>query len=86
MLKTLSETRHRLMSQVERFISLIDTIPGTSATPERTYLRSTMSQNRLTHILILNLSQSTLYEIPINEILKEFVCRTADRKCVFGKI
>lgn len=94
-LSTLPETTHCLMNQVERLLSLLFTVPATSATPERTfsglkrlktYLRSTMSQKRLTHLLLIHLNQNILNEILLDDILKEFISRTAERKCVFGKI
>jgi len=93
--KMLPETSRQLMNQVERLIILLYTIPAASATPERsfsglrrlkTYTRSTMSQKRLTHLLLLHLNQTILYEISLDDILKEFISRTAERKSVFGKM
>lgn len=40
-------------------------------------LRSTMSQKRLTYLLLLYLDQSILNEISLENILKEFSNRTA---------
>ncbi|KAL4143687.1 hypothetical protein QTP88_005991 [Uroleucon formosanum] len=93
--KMLPETSRQLMNQVERLIILLYTIPAASATPERsfsglrrlkTYTRSTMSQKRLTHLLLLHLNQTILYEISLDDILKEFISRIAERKSVFGKM
>jgi len=36
-------------------------------------------------LLVLHQNQIFLYEISLDEILKQFVCRTAQRKCIFGK-
>jgi len=93
--KMLPETSSQLMNQVKRIIILLYTIPAASATPERsfsglrrlkTYTRSTMSQKRLTHLLLLHLNRTILYEISLDHILKEFISRTAERKSVFGKM
>jgi hypothetical protein len=93
--KMLPETSRQSMNQIERLIILLYTIPATSATPIRsfsglrrfkTYTRLTMSQKRLTHLLLLHLNQSIFYEISLNDILKEFISRIAEKKSVFGKM
>ena len=57
----------KMMSEVDRLLSLYLTIPMTTATAERSfsalrrlknYLRTTMTQQRLNHIILLHNSQS----------------------------
>jgi len=93
--KMLPETSRQLLNQVERLIILLYTILAASSTSQRlfsglrrlkAYTRSTMSQKRLTHLLLLHLNQTIFCEISLDDILKEFISRTAERKSVFGKM
>ena len=81
------------MDEVLKLVQLLVIVPASAATAERsfstlrrvkTYLRSTMAQKRLTHLLILNIHEQRTSELNIDDIVKEFVSRTAERKSVFG--
>lgn len=82
-----------LMNEVFKLVELISIVPASAASAERsfsalrrvkTYLRTTMTQKRLTHVLLLNIQESYTQKINLDFIVKEFVSRTAERKCVFG--
>lgn len=82
-----------MFSEITKLIKLILTIPASAATAERsfsalrrskTYLRSTMTQKRLTHMMILHVHKSMTAKIDLKLIAKEFVSRTSQRKSTFG--
>ncbi len=89
-----SSTLRVLLNEVEKLLILITTIAASAATAERsfstlrrlkTYLRATMTQKRLTHVLILNIHKDLTKKLSLLDIAREFVSRF-DRKAVFGKI
>ena len=72
-------------------LRLLFVIPATSATSERSfsmlrlvkiYLRTTMNQDRLNHLMILHIHKER--EINITEAMSEFVLRNIERKTLFG--
>lgn len=82
-----------LMDEVLKIVELISVVPASAAPAERsfstlrrvkTFLRSRMTQKRLTHLLLLTIHDSLAAKINLDLVLKEFVCRTAERKSVFG--
>jgi len=84
-----------LFSEVTKLIKLILTIPTSAATAERsfsalkrlkTYLRSTMTQKRLTHLMILHVHKSITANIDLKAIAQKIVSRTSERKSTFGNI
>ncbi|XP_022168292.1 zinc finger MYM-type protein 1-like [Myzus persicae] len=88
-----SNVKDSLFSEITKLIKLILTIPASAATAERsfsalrrlkTYLRSTMTQKRLTHLMILHVHKSMTAKIDLKLIAKEFVSRTSERKSKFG--
>lgn len=88
-----SITINEIMSEVLKLVKLISIVPASAATAERsfsalrrlkTYLRTNMTQKRLTHLLLLTVHEPYTSKINLDLILKEFVCRTAERKSVFG--
>ena len=71
------------------------TVPASSATSERsfsalrrlkTYLRATMSQKRLTHILLLHVHGERSAALNLHDVFSEFVSRNEERKRIFGKV
>ena len=69
-------------------------MPSTNATSERsfstlrrvkTYLRSTMGQERLNHLMILNVHKDHTDSIDIVDIAKQFISDSEHRLRVFGK-
>ena len=83
-----------LLSEVCKVMKLVLVLPATTATAERsfskmklikTYLRSTMSQKRLNHFMILGVYPELVDKIDSTEIVKEFASRNERRQYVFGK-
>lgn len=77
--------------QVLTLLRLLFVIPATSATSERsfsalrlvkTYLRSTMKQERLNNLMIIHIHRDR--EINIMEAISEFVARNSERIKLFG--
>ena len=69
-------------------------MPATNAASERsfsamrrlkTYLRSTMHQSRLNHIMLLNINKEKIDNLNINTIADEFVQGNEHRLRFFGK-
>jgi len=82
-----------LLSEISKLIKFILTIPASAATAEcsfsalrrlKTYLRSTMTQKRLTHSMILNVHKSMTEKNDLKLI--EFVSKTTKRKSKFLSI
>lgn len=87
------ETR-RIFQEVEKLLALCLSLPVSAADSERsfstlrrlkTYLRGTMSQQRLTHLALMNVHQNILDENEdfLHEIMKEFCSRTYERADVY---
>jgi hypothetical protein len=81
-----------LLPELSKLFRLALTIPVTSCTSERsfsslrrmkTYLRSTMSQQRLNHVAILHSHKNMCQELDLNDIADEFIHRTAVRRNTF---
>ena len=73
---------------------LILVMPATNAASERsfsamrrlkTYLRSTMRQSRLNHIMLLNINKQKIDDLDINTVADEFVRGSEHRLRFFGK-
>ena len=84
-------SEYRVFPQVLTLLRLLFVIPATSATSERsfsalrlvkTYLRSTMKQERLNHLMILHIHKDR--EINIMKAISEFVSRNSERVKLFG--
>ena len=84
-----------LFSEVFKMIQLLLTIPVTTATAERTFsvlrrlktfLRSTMSQPRLNHALLLHIHKDRTDNINLISIAKEFISVNERRQNYFGTI
>ena len=81
-------------SEVCRLLALIATIPASVATAERshsalkrlkTYLRSTMTESRLTHLLLLHVHKQETVTLDLDAMFQEFAVRNTERQNVFGK-
>jgi len=93
--KDLAAITRTMLNELERLIILILTVPATSASCERSFsalrrvknwLRRTMSQKRVTHVMLLHVHKALTLSIDINSILEEFVKRTPERMHVFGNM
>ena len=67
-------------------------MPATNSTTERnfsklkllkTYLRNSMTQKRLNHLMICAIYQEHLDDLDLEELAKEFVLRNSKRENVF---
>jgi hypothetical protein len=89
------DTTRLLFREVERFIQLILSLPCSVASAERsfshlrrlkTWLRSSMSQSRLTHLALMAVHRHRLQAIDINKLMSTFIRKTPERISVFGKL
>lgn len=83
-----------LFTEVEAYVKLLMTIPCSNAEAERSfsclrrvksYLRSTMGQERLNHVAILAIHPERLDSINVRVIAKDFVEKNDYRLKVFGQ-
>lgn len=86
------ETREQFPG-IMQLLQLLLVVPATSATAERsfsmlrrikTYLRSTMHQERLNHLCITNAYQDKVDIVNMNAIMKESIDKCEYRRDVFG--
>ncbi|XP_077523073.1 uncharacterized protein LOC144133880 [Amblyomma americanum] len=88
-----SQNIRELTDQVVRYVQLLFFIPASVASGERsfgvlrrikTYLRSRTTQKRLSHLLILHIHKERTALLSLDDVIREFVCRTAGRAATFG--
>ena len=81
-----------IFPQTSRLLQLLLVMPATSATAERsfsslrhvkTYLRTTMKQERLNHLMMIYIHQDR--KIDTEEAMNEFILFNSERMRVFGK-
>ena len=82
-----------LISEVVRLVQLYLVTPASAATAERsfsamrrlkTYLRSTMTSERLNSVMVLHVNKERADSLDIQDTMREFVSRCATRKDTFG--
>ena len=85
-----------LFGEVVKLVKLLLVCPASVASAERsfsglrrlkTWLRSSISQERLTHLAILHAHQTYLDEhaaTVLRTVLREFICKTEEREKTFG--
>lgn len=85
----------QLLSQVHILLQIFLTIPITTATSERTfsalrrlktYLRTTMAQDRLNHLLLLYCHKARTDAIDLSKIASAFVSVNDRRRHYFGSL
>ena len=83
----------KMMSEVHRLLSLYLTIPMTSATAERSlsalrrlksYLRTTMTQQCLNHVIMTHVHQERTDQLDLKKIAQEFAKKNSRRIDFFG--
>ena len=83
-----------MLSEVDTLLKLYYTIPMTTATSERSfstlrrlksYLRSTMTQSRLNHIMLLHVHKELTDNIDLLQVAKYFI-GVNERRRNFGSI
>ena len=81
------------MSQVTKLLKLLLVMPATNAESERSfsalrrlksYLRSTMSQQCLNHLMLLQVHKSHIDSLNLVEVANDFITGHEHRKDVFG--
>ena len=91
---SLSQTEQCLMSEVITVLALIIVVPSTNAVSEcsfsamrrvKTYLRSTMGQQRLNHLLLLHVHKSYTDELDLVAVANRFVESSSHQLTIFGK-
>ena len=92
--KSLTSAQQEIFSEVCKLFRLLLVMPATNAVSERsfsalrrikTYLRSTMSQVRLNHLLTLHIHRELTDKLDIIAAANEFLCNSEHREQVFGK-
>ena len=87
-LKDLEPSTCRLFAMVEQVVVLCLSVAISVAGSERsfralrrlnTWLRSTMSQSRLTHLALMHINKDYLDKIDITALMEEFVAKTRER-------
>ncbi len=82
-----------LLQEVEACIELCLCLPVSAAPSERsfsglrqlkTWLRSTMSQRRLTHLAVMHIHSHILDRVDVPSLVRSFIGNTPDRKATFG--
>ena len=82
-----------MLPTVHQMIRLFITVPITSATSERTfsalrrlltYLRSSMTEKRLNHCLLLHVHKELTDSVDLVAVAKEFIDSYDERKKYFG--
>jgi hypothetical protein len=86
------ETR-RVFREVEQLLTLCLSLPTSVAGSERSFsglrrlkswMRSTMTQTRLTSLALMNVHCDILDQLDIDVLVKEFCAKTPERRSVFG--
>lgn len=92
--RSLSTECRQLFPHVEQLLRLLLVLPVSSASSERsfsslrrlkTWLRATMTQQRLNHIAVLHTHQEELDALDTSSILSEFIAASDIRGSIFGR-
>ena len=92
-LLSLSSTQRILLNSACQLFKLLLVLPSTNATSERSfsalrriksYLRSTMTQARLNHLMILHYHQEMTDELDLKYIANEYILKSETRRCIFA--
>lgn len=92
--RNLKSPERVLFSEVWKVIKLMLVVPATNAVSERSfsamrrlksYLRSTMRQDRLNHVMLLNMNPERLDKMDLTVIANEFVRESEHRLGIFGR-
>ena len=93
-LKTLSSAARSIYSEIVTLVELIFVMPATNATSERSfsalrriksYLRTTMSQQRLNNLMVLFIHGDSLDEMNLEDVADEFISAKDTRLKIFAK-
>ena len=93
-IQVMSSSEKLLISQVLTLLNLILVMPATNASSEtsfsamrriKTYLRSTMSQDRLNHIILLHCHKDLTDSLDLIAVANQFVDLSSHRLGIFGR-
>ena len=93
MFQQMDYAHRELLSEVVNLVKLMLVMPATNAVSERsfsalkrvkTYLRATMTDNRINHFLVLHAHKGLTDKLDIGKVADEFVNRNEMRKTKFG--
>ena len=88
-----SDSQLWLLSQVSKLVRLLLVMPATNAGSERSfsavrriksYLRSTMSQQRLNHLMLLHVHKDRTDGLDLVDVANDFIFGSEHRKNLFG--
>ena len=91
---SLSPYERDLMSEVVTVLKLIIVLPSAKAISERsfsalkrlkTYLRSTIKQDRLNHLLLLHMHKDRTDSLSLTHVAEQFVSSSEHQLSVFGR-
>ena len=92
-LKKISPSEKELLNQIVILAKLILVMPATNSTSERsfsamrrlkTYLRSTMTQERLNQLMILHIHKELTDTLTMKEIANEFISKNERHVHILG--
>ena len=92
--RSLSPARKNLLSELIKVVKFLLVMPATNAISERsfsslkrvkTYLRATMKENRLNHLMTLHVHKFRNDELNLTSIGNIFTNQHDDRKNIFGE-
>ena len=90
----MTQAQKDLLDEVVNLMQLILVMPATNSTSERsfsalrrvkTYLRSTMGQQRLNDLLLLHVHKEITDSLNLKEVINNFVTDSEHRLQIFGK-
>ena len=93
-IQSMSVAERSLISEVVTLLQLILILPSTNAVSERTfsarrrlktYLRATMNQERLNHLLLLHVHKELTDKLSCIDVASSFVADSEHRLSVFGR-
>ena len=94
LLQGLSQSQRSLLNMVYRVFELLLIMPATNSTSERsfsalrrikTYLRSTMSQSCMNHLMLLHYHQSLTDSLDMKQVGNDFITANESRMTVFAQ-
>jgi hypothetical protein len=91
--KEITQAQKELMCEVCKLLTILLVMPASNAVSERsfsalrrvkTYLRSTMTQNRLNNLMVLHIHKENTDSMDIISVANDFVSRSEHRCSIFG--
>ena len=89
----MSQSQTELLSEVSKVLKLMLVMPASNAAGERSfsslrriksYLRSTMKQSRLNHLMVLHIQKEATDKLNLIDVANMFIAGSEHRMTVFG--